>query len=112
MQRRIAHNAAAPDIFALQLELRFDQRKDHSVWSYQLERVRQDQSQRDERNIDHAKIDKFGNVRARKKSRVQLLHYNHTRIVPDFPRQLAVPNVHRINLRGAPLQKTIGESAS
>ena len=33
VQRRVRDDAAAPDILALQLELRFDQREDHTGWS-------------------------------------------------------------------------------
>ena len=96
----------------MQLELGFDQRENHTIWSYQLESARQDQTQRDEGDIDHAKIDKLRNVLTREKPRIQLLQHNNTRIVPDFPCQLAVADIHRVHFGGAALQKTIGESAS
>src|SRR5207244_9780739 len=66
VQRRVAHESAAADIFALQFKLRFDERQNHTVWSYQLESVGQDQSQRDERNINDAKIDRYWDVCARR----------------------------------------------
>ncbi len=42
VQLRIANNSAMRDFGRLELKLRFDQRKDHTVGSYQLEGVRQD----------------------------------------------------------------------
>src|SRR6266550_862819 len=55
MQLGLAHNSAAADLGAFQFKLRFDQGNNHTAWSYQFERVGQDQSQRDKRNIDQAK---------------------------------------------------------
>ena len=112
LQRRIVHDPAPADVFALQLELRFDQREDHTIWSYQLESARQDQTQRDKGNIDHAKIDHLRNMLAREKPRIDLLSHDDARIVPDFPCQLTVADVHRIHFDGAALQKAIGESPS
>ena len=111
MQRRVGDDAAAADVFGLQLELGFDQGEDHSRWSYQLEGVRQDQSQRDEGDVDHAKVDRLGNVGAREVAGVQMFAHDHARIVADFPGELAVADVDRVNLRRAALQEAIGEAA-
>ena len=46
----------------LRHDLGIDQRDDRSVGSDQLERVGQNQSERNERNVDHAKIDKLRDV--------------------------------------------------
>src|SRR5205823_10301160 len=104
VQGRLADNAAAVDVFALQFKLRLDQRQDHTVWSYQLESPRQDQSQRNKGNVDHAKIDILRNMFVRKKARVEFLHYHDAWVVSDFPGELAVPNVDRENFGCAALQ--------
>src|ERR1700736_6108275 len=104
MQRGLAHDAAATDVVSFQFKLRLDQDKNHTVWSYQLECVRQDQSQRDKRYIDNAKIDRLRDMLPREKSGVQFLHDDHPRIITDFPRQLVTTNVHRVNLCRAALQ--------
>src|SRR5262249_14468782 len=111
MQRGLANNPAAADIAAFQFKLRFDQGQNHTVRSYQLERARQDQSQRDKRNVDHAKIDILRNMLARKKSRIHFFDYRYARIVSEFPRQLTMADIDRKNFRGATLQQTIRESA-
>src|SRR4029077_5307028 len=68
-------------------------------------------SQRDEGNIDYAKIDKVRDVLAREKSCVQFFHHHHARLVANFPGQLTVTDIHRVNFRRAALQKAIGETA-
>ena len=59
-------------------------RKDHTVGSYQVEGIRQDQSQRDKGNIDHAEIDRFRHVSRREVTRVHLLPNHDSRIVAEF----------------------------
>src|ERR1043166_1658412 len=95
---------------ALQFKLRFDQGQDNAGGPDQLERARQDKSQGNKGNIDHAKIDKFRDMLAGKKTRVRLLTNNDTRIVADFPRELSLADINRINLLCPALQKAISES--
>ena len=103
MERRLAHNSTAADIFPLQFKLRFDQRQNHTALGYQLESTRQDQSQRDKRHVDHTKIDKLRNVLAGKKPRIHFFHDHDARIVPNFPGQLAVANIDCKHFRRAAL---------
>src|SRR6266536_1380300 len=103
LQLRITDDSTSPNIYTLQFKLWFDERENHTAWSYQVECVRQDQSQRNERDIDHTKIDKFWNVLSREKARVQFFQDNHTRIVPKFPIQLAMANIDSVNFGTATL---------
>src|SRR4029077_19733223 len=80
------------------------------VLGYQLESPRQDQSQRDKRNVDHAKINQLRDLFARKESCIHFFHHHHTRIVPQFPSQLTMTNVDREYFRRAALQQEIGKS--
>jgi len=64
VQLRIADDSATPDVCTLQLKLRLDERENHTARSYQVECIGQDQSQRNEGDIDHAEIDEFRNVLA------------------------------------------------
>src|SRR6478672_1989737 len=108
----VAHNPAAAYVGGSELKLRLDQGEDHSVRSYQLEGIRQDQSQGNKGNVDHAEIDRFRNIRLAEKSRVELFPYDHARIAPDFPGQLPMANIDRVNLSRAFLEQTIGEPSS
>src|SRR2546423_14874502 len=109
VQSRFAHDAAAAHIRSLELKLRFDEREDHSVGSYQLESVRQDQSQGNKGNVDDAKLDWIGNIGAAEKTRVEFFAHDYAWVAPDLPRQLAMPNIDRIDFRRAALEQTIGE---
>ena len=62
MQGRIANNSAFAYFRALQFELGFYERENHSSWSYQSEGVRQDQREGNEGDVDHAHLDRFGDV--------------------------------------------------
>src|SRR5207248_10087005 len=62
MQGRIANNSAFAYFRALQFELGFYERENHSTWSYYSEGVRQHHCQRNKGNVDHAHLDRFGNV--------------------------------------------------
>src|SRR2546423_12641664 len=110
VQSRFAHDAAAAHIRSLELKLRFDEREDHSVGSYQLERIRQDQSQGNKGNVDDAKVDCIGNISAAKKTGVEFFADDYAWVAPDFPGQLAVPNINCVDFPRAALQEAIGES--
>ena len=109
VQRRIPNDPAVRDFRRLEFKLRLDQRQDHTVGSYQVEGVRQDQSQRDEGNIDDAQVDLLRNVFAAEIAGVQFLTNDHARIVPDFPGQLPMAHVYRVNFCRASLEQAIGE---
>src|SRR5438046_10137316 len=111
VQSRFAHDPAAAHIRSLELKLRFDEREDHSVGSYQLERVRQDQSQGNKGNVDDTKIDWIANIGAAKKTGVEFFAHDYAWIAPDFPGQLAMPNINCVDSPRAALQEAIGEPA-
>ena len=63
VQSWVSNDSTVSDFRGSKLKLRFDQRQDHTVGSYQVEGVRQDQSQRDEGNVDHTQVDSLRHVR-------------------------------------------------
>jgi hypothetical protein len=44
-------------------------------------------------------------------SDVQAIHYDNARIIPQFPRELPVPYINRVDARRAALKQTIGKTA-
>jgi hypothetical protein len=48
---------------------------------------------------------------AREESRIDFFKNNHARIVAEFPVQLTVTDVDRVNFFGAALQNAIGKTA-
>src|SRR5262249_37024584 len=67
--------------------------------------------QRNERNINHANIDKLLNLIACEESGIDLFKNGHAGIIAEFPVQLTVTDIHRVNLFGAPLKHAIGKTA-
>ena len=117
MHRGILNDpGAARHLLTSGLKLRLDQRHDPPAIPQQPHRWRQDQSQRNERAINHRQIEwlrrgtQLAQLRQGQVTRVHLFERFDARILPDLPGQLPVPNIDCHNTRRPMLKQTIGKS--
>ena len=61
VQAKIADDSALPHLGTLQFKLRFDERHNYAAGLQQGERVREDQGQGNEGNVNYANINELGN---------------------------------------------------
>ena len=69
------------------------------------------QGERNERNVDHAQRHRVGKVIDGQIPRIEFFANDDPGIGPDFPIQLTVTDVHRVDAQRAFLQQTIGKTA-
>ena len=112
-RRFIAHDTALAHVVAPDLELRLDQRDDRLAGGrpQQLGDPRQHERERDERHVDHGEPTRFRNLVELEVAHVLAFEHDDARILANRPRELAVADVDRIDLRSAALQQHVGKPA-
>ena len=111
MHSRIPDNALLPYFFFSGLELGLYQTGYLTAVLQDACHRRQDQLQRDEADIDRSKVQFVRNLLMGQVAGVGAFQTHDPRILPKLPRQLAIANVHSVDLIRAVLQHTIGKSA-
>ena len=100
---RVAHDAAAADVLAPDLELRLDHRQRVEALGRAGEHGREHLAQRDERDVDDDQVRRVGQLRRLQRARVDALDHGHPRVLAQRPVELAVGDVERDDvLRAAP----------
>ena len=94
----IPHDAALADVGAARLELRFDQRDQVPPGSQQRHRRRQDFGQRNKGDIQRHHIHRDPNLGWRQIPGIDSVMHGHTRILPEFPRELPLAHIHGVNV--------------
>jgi hypothetical protein len=108
---RFFHNSAAPDFALTHFKLRFDQGDAIRPIRDTLMHRREDVRQRDERNIDGGEFQKSGELARIQVPRILAFEHHDTRVLPQAPRELIVPDVYGKYACGSVLKQTISESA-
>src|SRR4051794_1373169 len=93
VQRRVAYDAAFPDVSASHLELRLHERDDGALRRQQALHRRQHEAERDERRIDRREIERLGYARRVELADVRTLEAHDASILAELPRELAVSDV-------------------
>src|SRR5688500_2969467 len=88
----VAHDPTLADLLATDLELRLDERDDRLArWrAQQLADARQDERQRDERDVDHREVTRLGHLLELGVADVLALEHDDARIAAQRPRELPV----------------------
>ena len=109
----VADHAALADLVAADLELRLDERDDRLARrrAQQLGDARQDERQRDERDVDDREVARLGDEREIDVADVLALEHDDARVLAERPRELAVADVDRVDPRGAAAEQHVGEAA-
>lgn len=105
------HNAAFADFSLADFKLRLHERDDIRLRRQQRANRRKHFRQRNERQVNHGQIHLFVEIRRREIAHVYALAVDDARIAHQFPRQLAVADIHRIHLFRAALQEAIRKAA-
>src|SRR5262245_46072779 len=111
LRRLVAHYAALPDLFAPDLELRFDERDHESGREKERRDDRKDSGQRDERNINGAEVEAVGEIVRREVTSVDVLSQFAAAVLAQPPIQLAAPDIDGDDSRRASLEQAIGKTA-
>ncbi|MPN47443.1 hypothetical protein SDC9_195045 [bioreactor metagenome] len=107
----IADHAFFADLIALGLKLGFNQADHRPTGLKQSVRRRQHNRQRNKRNVNADKIDRFGNIGLGEMTHIGALPIDHARILTQTPGQLTITHIKGVNLAGTILQHTVGKSA-
>ncbi len=100
-----------PTMRAAGLELRLDQRDKRRPLAGERKRRRQHRRQPDKARVADDEIDRFGDVLAAQSACVYPLANDDTRILAQFPGQLAMPDIDRINAPRTARQQHVGKAA-
>jgi hypothetical protein len=106
---RIANHTFA-DFAASRFELRFDERNDVALRTYDWRHHRQDLSQRDEGDVNRHDVDRAGKIGRLQVSGIEMLDDEDPRIVAQRPIDLPMANVERDDVCGASFEKDVREA--
>lgn len=112
MHGRIAHDAFGADGRAPGFELRFDQDHRPGVGGAQSQRRRQQCRETDKAGIADQGIDGVRYLIDRQMSGIGLFMHHDASIATEFPCQLTVSYINRMNLCRAMRQQNVSEAAS
>ena len=108
---RVTHDTVLANFLAASLKLRLDQADTHGVRRSDSLCHRENMMQRDKRDIHAEKRNGlFQHIRGNIAD-VRPLHIHHPLVGAQAPGQLAVANIHRVDLDRTVLQHTIGKTA-
>src|SRR6516165_1477673 len=97
MDRGVAHDAALSDQRGAGFELRLDERHQLGVLSGERERRRQYRREPDKARIAGDDVDRLGNVGAGQVTRVQPFENDDSRILAQFPGELAMTDIDGVD---------------
>src|SRR5579859_622836 len=103
------NDAAGADFVTRQFELRLDENQEYGAPLCELGRRLDDLQCGNKRHVDGDELDRLWNVFWTQLSSIAL-DRNNARVLAKLPVQLLHADVHGINARSAPLQKTIGKT--
>ena len=110
MYRGVPDHAPLPDVAATGFELRLDEQHEVGGAGRASGQRGCAHRQRDEGEVGRAQVDPPADVVRCEMADVGALEDGHPRVRSKRPRQLTAPDVHRDDVRGPRLQKTIGEA--
>lgn len=111
MQFRFANDAAFPNLFFLQFELRLDQTNDGAVRLEHIKDRAQNQPQGYEREIHDDEVDRFAEILRIEVAQVDALPRYDPFVVSNFPGELIFPDIEGEHLFCTPLENAVGETS-
>ena len=111
MERRIPDDAALADLAFSHLKLRLDQCENESAIFDQPQHRGNHEPKRDEGCIDHGDVDPVRHAAAVVMAEVCPFDADDPGILSEFPSELAVANIDRIDLHCPRLEEAVGEAA-
>ncbi|MNV43203.1 hypothetical protein D3C71_1349100 [compost metagenome] len=112
MNRRIPDDSRFAHLLPASLELRFDERHDISGTLQQFLKRRQNNFERNERDVNARKIrSRPLQIRRRHITEIGPFHDTDALIFPERPIQLVVANINGIYIARSVLQRAVGKSA-
>ena len=106
----LAHDPAFADLCRTRLELWLDQCDDLAFWGEQPQRRRQHQRQTDEAGVDDCQAGADPPWQRFQVAHVGAVQHDDPRVGAQFPGQLAVADIDRIDAGCPPLQQAVGEA--
>ena len=110
VDRRVADDAVIRPA-AARLELRLDERHDVSPMGERGDHRREDELERDERDVDRGKRDRLGKRRRGQGARVRALHRDDARVASQRFGELPASHVESVDAGRTALQEDVGEAA-
>ena len=111
MDRLVPDDALLPDVLPSGFELRLDETDGLSAVREPFSQYRQDDPQRDERDIHAREIHRFRDLFFGHVTEIGPFQVHDAFVGPQFPGELAVADVDRVHLHGAVLQHAVGEAS-
>ena len=107
---RVPNNALLANLFPAGLELWLNQTGNFAALSQKTVKGRENQLEGNKGDVDRCKIQFIRNLLSGQIPCVGALHTDHALIIAQLPIQLAIANIHGIDLLCAVLQHAIRES--
>ncbi len=111
MDSGVAHNAFFAHLFPASFKLRLDKADGLSPLSQQGGKYRENESQRNKREIRNRNIQRTGEMFGPQMTRVCALHDRNAFVLSQTPVELTVPHVDGPDVTRAMLEQTVGEAA-
>jgi hypothetical protein len=107
----IANDAALPDIFAADFELRFYENHKLAGRPEKRDESRKNEGDRDEADVADDETDRLADIGGLQIARVSALVKNHAGVGSEFPIDLAGSGIDAMHAQSAVLEQAIGEAS-